>query len=382
MTCKFALHLAVSAFVVALLLAAALHGGSAVAQAGSGEISGNVPASGGFGLVVWGGGATVQLQAAADARGCALRSAWVTVEGDFVGYVYGAPDFVNAGFRARFQGLAIPAGTPLILVCNPRGIPPQVQSVIDMVTGGRLDDLERAVRLTAVPCGPQQGAGSPPPCPPGQPNGTPVDIFPVVTCQAELRPRAAVRPTLAELLPTIIRLTAVYRAPAASLHFLPVTPVPGDHVAVFSRQLPGQPNLGVGVVVEGSEVVGLVFRCGASPGEIVPSGTEPVFVPSTSVSGATGPGLSVAEAVASTLSEPLLVRGYLVVGAGAARLCEGLSQSSPPQCIGASLAVEGLRDWHAEGLREAAGIRWSEQPLKLLGEVREGTLRVSAMASA
>lgn len=41
---------------------------------------------------------------AADADELNLVSAWATVEGEFVGYVFGAPDFVNAAFTAEFSG--------------------------------------------------------------------------------------------------------------------------------------------------------------------------------------------------------------------------------------------------------------------------------------
>ena len=95
--------------------------------------------------------------------------------------------------------------------------------------------------------------------------------------EGELRTRSAVRATLEEAVSTVVALTAVYRAPQASLHYLPLPQVPGDHVAVFSRQAPGLPNLGVGFVVEGPEIVGLVFGCGADPTQIVPPGTEVVF---------------------------------------------------------------------------------------------------------
>jgi hypothetical protein len=148
-----------------------------------------------------------------------------------------------------------------------------------MVLDRRIDALEDAVRLSPMPCGPQQGPGSPPACPAGAPDSALVDVFPVVTCEGELRPAVAVRGTLDQTVPTIGQLTGVYRAPQASLHYLPVTPVPGDHVVVFSRQVAGQANLGVGFVIEGSALVGLVFGCQADPTQIVPPGTEVVFLP-------------------------------------------------------------------------------------------------------
>ena len=115
------LHLTTAATLMLALLLAGLGARPAVAQTG-GQLSGDVPAAGGFALVVWSGGTTAQLQAAAQARGCTLRSAFVSERGELVGYIFGAPDFVNATFAARFPGLMLPAGQALIIVCA--GPPP------------------------------------------------------------------------------------------------------------------------------------------------------------------------------------------------------------------------------------------------------------------
>ena len=107
-----------AAVVLLAVLVLASAGAAAQAQTG-GQIAGAMPAAGGIGLVVWGGGTTGALRAAALARGCALDAAWVTgSRGEFVGYVYGAPEFVNASFAATFAGPAIPPNTPLILGCS------------------------------------------------------------------------------------------------------------------------------------------------------------------------------------------------------------------------------------------------------------------------
>ncbi|MDO8551626.1 MAG: hypothetical protein Q7S03_03030 [bacterium] len=90
-----------------------------------------------------------------------------------------------------------------------------------------------------------------------------------------------------------------------------------------------------------------------------------------------GGGLSVSEALASDLDGPLLVKGYVVVAGGETRLCEALAESFPPQCGGASVRLEGL---DLAGLREQGGVRWSADPVSLLGEVAGGTLTVSVNA--
>jgi hypothetical protein len=93
-------------------------GSTGGSTSGSGTISsGSVPAAGGFGLVVFGGGTTDQLVAAS---GCpaATSAFYATVNGDFVTYVPGTSiAAVNAAFMAAFPA-GIPAGTPLIGKCK------------------------------------------------------------------------------------------------------------------------------------------------------------------------------------------------------------------------------------------------------------------------
>lgn len=56
------------------------------------------------------------LETATAARGCSLTSVWATPSGAFIGYVAGAPSFVNALWDAE-MGATLAANTPL-LVCT------------------------------------------------------------------------------------------------------------------------------------------------------------------------------------------------------------------------------------------------------------------------
>jgi len=85
---------------------------------GSGSFTGSLPASGGIGLVVWGGGTTQNAVIAAVGQGCSPVSMWVTDAGQFIGYAVGAPTVVNLRWNQRFPGSSIPAGTPMIVVCS------------------------------------------------------------------------------------------------------------------------------------------------------------------------------------------------------------------------------------------------------------------------
>jgi hypothetical protein len=80
------------------------------------ELVGALPASGGFALAVWSGGGAEQLATAAAAHGCTLRAVWLTEQGDFLGYVRGAPAVVNELFVARFSGAQLPSGA-VVVVC-------------------------------------------------------------------------------------------------------------------------------------------------------------------------------------------------------------------------------------------------------------------------
>jgi hypothetical protein len=82
-------------------------------------VSGSIPADGGFGLIVYGGGTYSQLVAAS---GCPAARVvfWVTQNGSFIVYVpTTGVAAVNAGFQAAFPNDSIPANTALIGRCIP-----------------------------------------------------------------------------------------------------------------------------------------------------------------------------------------------------------------------------------------------------------------------
>lgn len=68
----------------------------------------------GVGLTVWNGGSVAQLTTKAQQGGA--RSIFVTVNGQLIGYVIGAPAFVNAAFTAAFPSGTVGAATPVLVV--------------------------------------------------------------------------------------------------------------------------------------------------------------------------------------------------------------------------------------------------------------------------
>lgn len=72
---------------------------------------------GGIALTAWGGGSIDQVLTSAAAAGCSLQSFWVTVGGELIGYLAGAPAFVNTAFVALYPG-EIPPNTPFLVSCS------------------------------------------------------------------------------------------------------------------------------------------------------------------------------------------------------------------------------------------------------------------------
>jgi glucose/arabinose dehydrogenase len=136
--------LAAAVLAAALLVAAQIEGGSASAQ--EGELSGELATDGGFSLAVWGGGPADALLDAATARGCGVRSVWATRPGGgLVGFFPTSIALVNQDFNATFGG-ALPAATPVIVVCGAGGTAAGAQPVsLTTVFGGRF--FERPIEL-------------------------------------------------------------------------------------------------------------------------------------------------------------------------------------------------------------------------------------------
>jgi outer membrane protein assembly factor BamB len=94
-----------------VLLAVALPSTSATAQEEGQFLDG--PPGPGVAIAIYSGGPIEDLPLAAPNA----QSFFVTVEGKFIGYVVGAPDFVNGDFVQLFHG-GIPASTPMIVLSS------------------------------------------------------------------------------------------------------------------------------------------------------------------------------------------------------------------------------------------------------------------------
>ncbi|MGE3961467.1 MAG: excalibur calcium-binding domain-containing protein [Dehalococcoidia bacterium] len=105
-------RIAIAAAIVAALLLAA----SGTAEGQTRPVAmGAIPSGAGLGLVAW-DGTIEELRVEAAAAGCRLESAWITVDGRFLGYTVGAPAFVNANFDA-IAGTTLRPSRVLLIVC-------------------------------------------------------------------------------------------------------------------------------------------------------------------------------------------------------------------------------------------------------------------------
>jgi len=93
---------------------------TAVPVAATGTITGTVSSSGGVSLVVWTGGYIEALVNVAQGQGCGVRSVWVSRGGTLVGYIAGAPSFVNETWNAQMGTGPLPE-LPIILLCSAGG---------------------------------------------------------------------------------------------------------------------------------------------------------------------------------------------------------------------------------------------------------------------
>ncbi len=98
----------------------------------------------------------------------------------------------------------------------------------------------------------------------------------------------------------------------------------------------------------------------------------------TSAGNALGPGITVAEALASKLEGPLLVNGWLWRQSnGEVRLCTTLTDATPPGCGKPFVVVTGLDMDSLPNLQTQQGTTTSTTPAQVLGTVSAGVLVVA-----
>ena len=108
-------------------------------------------------------------------------------------------------------------------------------------------------------------------------------------------------------------------------------------------------------------------------------GPEPADGPSASGMVAEE-GLSVGEALDSDVEGIIAVRGFFIMDAAEARLCELVLESLPPQCGSPSVVLEGF-DPSLEETKTQQGITWTDFPIIIFGELAGGVLTVDPLTN-
>ena len=86
--------------------------------------------------------------------------------------------------------------------------------------------------------------------------------------------------------------------------------------------------------------------------------------------------MSVSDALSGDVSGAAAVKGFLVVDAGGARLCEVLAESYPPQCGGEALPITNYEEFLGVPVQEAQGVTWTDDVVSFVGMIVDGTLVV------
>ncbi len=86
--------------------------------------------------------------------------------------------------------------------------------------------------------------------------------------------------------------------------------------------------------------------------------------------------MSVSEVLSGGVTGAAAVKGFLVVDAGGARLCEVLAESYPPQCGGEALPITNYEEFLGVPVQEAQGVMWTDDVVSFLGLIVDGTLVV------
>jgi inhibitor of cysteine peptidase len=90
---------------------------------------------------------------------------------------------------------------------------------------------------------------------------------------------------------------------------------------------------------------------------------------------AVGDVISVAELLADSPQDPVSVTGLLFDDGSGVRLCGVLAESFPPQCIGEAVVISNPETIEVEFTSEA-GVRWTDRPVVLFGELVDGEFRL------
>lgn len=153
---------------------------------------------------------------------------------------------------------------------------PEVDRVIEALENEDVDTLASLMAYHEVPCGSPDGIPAPPPCPPGEEDGSPVEVWLSAECQGIYITAAETKPALqARLGDADVSIYAVYRLDSFG-------DLDTDHAIVIRNRNAPEAVGGYDVYVSNGQLVALTATCGtvaSSASDLEAQGAEAVIPP-------------------------------------------------------------------------------------------------------
>lgn len=161
-----------------------------------------------------------------------------------------------------------PAPTP---TATPGGVDDDIailHTIVSAVARGDRAALDELVALQSVPCTTAQGAGGPPKCEPGEPDGTVVDVLALASCEGGWARESQIPSTMAQLFDGITRVHSTWATTDG------IYPDVGDYAVIVTGMPdppPGQPRREIArqLVVTEENIIGVNLGCGLTAQELI-----------------------------------------------------------------------------------------------------------------
>jgi hypothetical protein len=124
-----------------------------------------------------------------------------------------------------------------------------------------VEALEALVVYATYPCAAAMGSGGPPPCRPGEEEGTVVEAAPFASCEGEWMRRDEARATLRRFAGSAGYLYAAYEA-------APAMYPRGEYALIFASDASAGRASGLELVLTDQGITGLNFGCGQTPPQL------------------------------------------------------------------------------------------------------------------
>jgi hypothetical protein len=158
----------------------------------------------------------------------------------------------------------VSVGSPTVAVPTPEPTVPTSTPLGEIIAAAEANDIETLRRLlvfTPTPCATNvQGAGGPPDCRPGEPDGTLVPVLAIADCEGHYVREDEV--ALDPLATGTITFFNAYNAPAG---FFPE----GERVLLFRRQQAGIGEIGMQLILTDESISGIRYGCGITAEDMI-----------------------------------------------------------------------------------------------------------------